>query len=389
MRAVALLAVLLLCACGWVEVADPGKPEGAPRASAPKKAVAEDGRIRVRKGDSVYLIARRHGVAMRDIIERNRLTAPYHLREGQMLVLPAPREHVVEAGDSLWLISQRYDVRIAALVRANGLKEPYTIYRGTTLRIPRRTEPSPEDVAEAREEPAPGRKSRAAGTAASAPPVPRPAPVALAEAPPSNEPGAARSRDAAPVPRHAPASASTPAPRKEAAAKAAPDAVVAARSSPRRAAAEKPAPRTVAKPPAAPVQTALKPLPPRAGRFLRPLTGPVVTGFGPQPDGLHNDGINIAAARGAAVHSAEAGRVAYAGNELPGYGNLLLIRHRGGWVSAYAHNDRLLVARGDEVRRGQRIALVGSSGRVTTPQLHFELRRQGRAVDPVPHLAGG
>ena len=381
MRTVALLAVLLLSACGWVEVADPGRPEGAPRASVPKKAVSEDGRIRVRKGDSVYLIARRHGVAMRDIIERNRLTAPYHLREGQMLVLPAPRKHVVKAGDSLWLISQRYDVPIASLVRANGLKEPYTIYRGTTLRIPRRTEPPPEDVAEARKEPAPERKSPAAATAAVAPPVPRPAPVAQAESPRSSRPGTAKSRDAAPAPRRAsaPASASTPAPRKEAAAK----------SAPRKAAAEKPAPRTVAKPPAAPVQTALKPLPPRAGRFLRPLAGPVVTGFGPQPDGLHNDGINIAATRGAAVHSAEAGRVAYAGNELPGYGNLLLIRHRGGWVSAYAHNDRLLVARGDEVRRGQRIALVGSSGRVTTPQLHFELRRQGRAVDPAPHLDGG
>ena len=381
MRTVALLAVLLLSACGWVEVADPGGPAEPPKAPSAKKTAPEDGRIRVQKGDSVYLIARRHGVAMRDIIERNRLTAPYHLREGQMLVLPAPRKHVVKAGDSLWLISQRYDVPIAALVRANGLKEPYTIYRGTTLRIPRRTEPPPEDVAEARKEPAPDRKSPAAATAAGAPPVPRPAPVAQAESPPSSGPGTAKSRDATPAPRRAsaPASASTPAPRKEAAAK----------STPRKAAAEKPAPRTVAKPPAAPVQTALKPLPPRAGRFLRPLAGPVVTGFGPQPDGLHNDGINIAATRGAAVHSAEAGRVAYAGNELPGYGNLLLIRHRGGWVSAYAHNDRLLVARGDEVRRGQRIALVGSSGRVTTPQLHFELRRQGRAVDPAPHLDGG
>lgn len=381
MRTVALLAVLLLSACGWVEVADPGKPAESPRASGAKKAVSEDGRIRVRKGDSVYLIARRHGVAMRDIIERNRLTAPYHLREGQMLVLPAPRNHVVKAGDSLWLISQRYDVPIAALVRANGLKEPYTIYRGTTLRIPRRTEPPPEHVAQARKEPAPDRNSLAAATAAGAPPVPRPAPVAQAESLPSSEPGIAKSRDATPAPRRAsaPASASTPAPRKEAATK----------STPRKAAAEKPAPRTVAKPPSTPVQTALKPLPPRAGRFLRPLAGPVVTGFGPQPDGLHNDGINIAATRGAAVHSAEAGRVAYAGNELPGYGNLLLIRHRGGWVSAYAHNDRLLVARGDEVRRGQRIALVGSSGRVTTPQLHFELRRQGRAVDPAPHLDGG
>ena len=378
MRAGVLLAVLLLCGCGWVEVGDPGTAGKKPQASAPRKAAPEDGRIRVRKGDSVYLIARRHGIAMRDIIERNGLTAPYRLREGQTLILPVPRKHVVVSGDSLWTISHRYDVPIAALVRANGLKKPYIIYPGTALRIPKRTDPPPEDVPEARAVAAsapakPSKKPSGPKAAAGTPPVPSPSPVAQAEAPSPGRSRVARSDDATPVPRRPPASTSASTPTPPAAAKPEP----------------KPVPRTVAKPPSAPVQTALKPLPPRAGRFLRPVTGPLVTGFGPQPDGLHNDGINIAAPRGAAVHSAEAGRVAYAGNELPGYGNLLLIRHRGGWVSAYAHNDRLLVGRGDEVQRGQRIAVVGSSGRVTTPQLHFELRRQGRAVDPAPHLDGG
>ncbi len=375
MRVGALLAALLLSACGWVEVADPGSGAGGrPKAAAPPQAVPEDRRIRVQKGDSVYLVSRRYGIPMRDIIERNGLRAPYHLREGQMLVVPATRQHVVEAGDTLSSIAYRYGVPMAALVRANGLEEPYTIYRGTTLRIPGRTEPPPPEVADAPQ----SRKF-----AAAVPPVPSPAPMARTPR--------SRGSGAAPVPRSAPVPA--PAPRKAAAAslrqapaeKSAP----AKKSTPELAPAEKPAPRTVAKPPPAPVQTALKPLPPRAGRFLRPLDGRIVSGFGPQTDGLHNDGINIVAPRGAAVHSAEAGRVAYAGNELPGYGNLLLIRHRGGWVSAYAHNESLLVARGDEVRRGQRIALVGSSGRVTTPQLHFELRRQGRAVDPAPHLDGG
>ena len=383
MRASVVLAALLLAACGWVEVGQPGAAGSRPKASAPQKpAPVEAGRVRVRKGDSVYLIARRHGIAMRDIIERNGLRAPYLLREGQMLVLPAPRKHVVEAGDSLWSLSHRYDVPIAALVRANGLKKPYIIYKGATLRIPRRTEPTPPAFAEARAapapRPAPPPKPSAAQAAPGAGPVPTPAPVAQADAASPSRSGAA------PMPRRAPASSSAapPAPRMAAA----------PRPEPRAAARQPvatPAPRTVAKPPSAPARTALKPLPPRAGRFLRPLAGPVVTAFGPQPDGLHNDGINIAAPRGAAVHSAEAGRVAYAGNELPGYGNLLLIRHRGGWVSAYAHNDRLLVGRGDEVQRGQRIALVGSSGRVTAPQLHFELRRQGRAVNPAPHLDGG
>ena len=367
MRAGALLAALLLCACGWVEVGGSGKAGRPPPAAEPRKAVSGDARVRVAKGDSVYLISRRHGIAMRDIIERNGLTAPYRLREGQMLVLPAPREHVVVSGDSLWSISHRHDVPMAALVRANGLEKPYTIYPGTVLRIPGRTERPPEEApgaaaaAAASGPPEPPKKPPLSSLASAAPPVPSPSPAMSAEALPPSRSGAA-----APAPASKPASAPAS-----------------------RAAAEKPAPRTVAEPPSAPVQTALKPLPPRAGRFLRPVAGPVVAGFGPQPDGLHNDGINIAAPRGAAVHSVEAGRVAYSGNELPGYGNLLLIRHRGGWVSAYAHNDRLLVGRGDEVQRGQRIALVGSSGRVTTPQLHFELRRQGRAVDPSPHLDGG
>jgi len=377
-RAGPLLAVLLVCACGWVEVGDPGKTSRPPQASEPRKAVSEDTRILVRKGDSVYLISRRHGIAMRDIIERNELTAPYHLREGQMLILPASRKHVVVSGDSLWSISHRYDVPMAALVRANGLTRPFTIYPGTTLRIPRPMEPAPADapettVAATSGPPKPSKKPSRPSLVRGTPPVPSLSPAALAKAPPPSGSGTVKSDAGVPKPRQPPASTSTSA------------SVSASRPS----AAEKPAPRTVAEPPSAPVRTALKPLPPRAGRFLRPVTGPVVARFGPQPDGLHNDGINIAAPRGAAVHSVEAGRVAYSGNELPGYGNLLLVRHRGGWVSAYAHNDRLLVGRGDEVQRGQRIALVGSSGRVTTPQLHFELRRQGRAVDPSPHLDGG
>ena len=374
-RALAVLSALLLCGCGWVQFGDTGQPaESRPEALQPARAAPEEGRIRVERGDSVYLIARRHGVAMRDLIDLNGLTAPFHLREGQMLTLPKPRKHLVVAGDSLWSISRQYDVPLAALVRANGLKSPYTIYKGSTIRIPRRAEPSPKDGAQARAGATPGRApaaSRRSGRegAAGAPPVPSPAPVTQAEAPQRTPSGKSEAGGAVPTPRQAAAPGPTP-------------------SSPP-AAEAKPAPRTVARPPAAPVQTALKPLPQRVGRFLRPIAGPVVVGFGPQPDGLHNDGINIAAPRGAGVHSAEAGRVAYSGNELPGYGNLLLIRHQGGWVSAYAHNDRLLVGRGDEVRRGQKIALVGSSGRVTTPQLHFELRRQGRAVDPSPHLDGG
>jgi murein DD-endopeptidase MepM/ murein hydrolase activator NlpD len=91
--------------------------------------------------------------------------------------------------------------------------------------------------------------------------------------------------------------------------------------------------------------------------------------------------------QGTAIHAAESGKVAYAGNEIKGYGNLVLIRHPNGWVTAYAHADQLLVRPNDEVRRGQVIAKAGKTGAVDQPQVHFELRQGSRPVDPMPHLA--
>ena len=104
------------------------------------------------------------------------------------------------------------------------------------------------------------------------------------------------------------------------------------------------------------------------------------------PDKSHNDGIDISVPQGAEVMAAEGGVVAYSGNELKGYGNLILIRHDGGWVSAYGNNDQLLVKRGDKVKRGQTIAKAGNTGAVDRPQLHFELRQDSKPVDPLPHM---
>jgi murein DD-endopeptidase MepM/ murein hydrolase activator NlpD len=123
-----------------------------------------------------------------------------------------------------------------------------------------------------------------------------------------------------------------------------------------------------------------------SGRFAWPAEGPVISPFGAKPGGLQNDGINIALPKGAPVHAAENGVVAYAGNEIRGFGNLLLIKHDGGWMSAYGHNDRLLVKQGDKVKRGQVIARAGATGAVSSPQLHFELRKAGGAVDPLAYL---
>jgi len=127
--------------------------------------------------------------------------------------------------------------------------------------------------------------------------------------------------------------------------------------------------------------------PARSGKgFLWPLRGRIVSTYGGKSQGLKNDGINIAAPRGTHVVAAENGVVAYAGNELRGFGNLLLLKHTGGWITAYAHNETLLVKRGDKIKKGQTIAKVGSSGSVQVPQLHFELRKGKVAIDPIKYL---
>ncbi|MBV8978425.1 MAG: M23 family metallopeptidase [Alphaproteobacteria bacterium] len=117
-------------------------------------------------------------------------------------------------------------------------------------------------------------------------------------------------------------------------------------------------------------------------RFAWPLSGRVVSEFGPDQSGERNDGINIAAPAGTPVHAAAAGVVKYCGNELRGYGNLVLIEHDGGYITAYAHVDNIVVNRADRVAAGQVIATSGASGDVAFPQLHFEIRRDKRPVDP-------
>ena len=116
-------------------------------------------------------------------------------------------------------------------------------------------------------------------------------------------------------------------------------------------------------------------------KFAWPVSGKVVSPFG-----SGNDGINIAGKAGTAIKAAESGTVAYAGNELKGYGNLVLIKHKDGWITAYAHNRKLSVKKGDTVKKGQKIAEMGASGGVKTPQLHFEIRYKAKVVNPNQYL---
>nr|WP_280987132.1 M23 family metallopeptidase [Hansschlegelia quercus] len=125
---------------------------------------------------------------------------------------------------------------------------------------------------------------------------------------------------------------------------------------------------------------------PAGPSFRWPVRGRVISGYGSKASGASNDGVNIAVPEGTEVKASDDGVVAYAGSELKGFGNLVLIRHSNGWVTAYAHNSALDVKRGDTVRRGQVIAKSGASGNVSSPQLHFEVRKGATTVNPLDHL---
>jgi murein DD-endopeptidase MepM/ murein hydrolase activator NlpD len=329
-------------------------PQQAQRAAAPtSQAAIQAGTTHVvRDGDTVFTLSRRSGVPTRAIIDVNRLQAPFVLTAGQTIVIPAVRVHEVRAGDTASQVAQRYGVSLAALVRANAIEAPYVIRIGQRLVIP-----GGEQVPNIVAAPTPATRSGTVEQAALPPPQQAPAPP---PAPSSSAPVAVLPPPVQPQ--------QPPAPAPQA---AVPPAVAA----PVPAAIPAPTPAPEPADPAA-----------RAGRFLWPVRGVVVSDYGPKPGGLQNDGVNIAAPRGTPFRAAESGTVIYAGNELRGFGNLLLLRHEGGYVTAYAHADELLVQRGDNVRRGQTIGRVGASGGVTTPQLHFEVRRGTRAVNPGDYL---
>ncbi|MBU0723457.1 MAG: LysM peptidoglycan-binding domain-containing M23 family metallopeptidase [Alphaproteobacteria bacterium] len=322
------------------------------------------GTVTIRRGDTLYSIARTNDVPLRELIQANNLQPPYLLRVGEALRLPNQRVHAVAAGDTLYSIARRYNLDANSLARANNLQAPFTIRVGQRLVLP-----APVAVIASAEPPlssAPPSEPAPSGVPLANPP-PTPSPPVADNVPgsPTRLPGAPPvAGESGPVPSE-PSPAATPAP--------APPQPSGPSSGP-------------ASGPAGSAAIATQPPPRSSSSFLMPVNGRVISGFGPKGGGLHNDGLNIAAPRGTPVLAAENGIVVYAGSELRGFGNLLLVNHADGWMTAYAHNEALLVKRGDIVRRGQAIARVGSTGSVDTPQLHFEVRRNSRPVDPQPHV---
>jgi len=344
--------------------------------------------IVVKPGQTLFDVARLYDIPTRAVIDANQLEPPYRLIAGRTLVLPQIRAHLVRGGDTIYSVARSYGVEASTLVATNHLAPPYTIFSGTVLVLPPQAASSGGYSASIVATPLPPPNQTAAQAL---PPVPASAPGPPGSLPPARplppSPGGAGAITVTPL---APPPVATP-PAPQAPPSIAPLPAVAAQPTPvPPTAPPAPAPVVSPPPPPPPDQTAslaLPPPPPRSGRsFLWPVQGDILGKYGPMAGGTQNDGINIKAAEGTPVLAADGGTVAYAGNELRGYGNLILIKHADGWMTAYAHNSKLLVSRGQKVQRGQVIARVGATGAVTEPQLHFEVRRGSRALDPMDYL---
>ncbi len=363
-----------------------------------RQPIAKGEAFDVLPGDTLYGLSKRHQVSLAELMAVNDLTGP-NLKPGQKLYLPAgkaamvrpaspaqpmttaalspaaapataaPAEmpappmappsaevaakynsaYVVKPGDSLYAIARANKVPFMELQQVNGISDPKKVKPGTTLKIPA------GNVAVAEVQPAAGELApTAAAQSVAAPAAPR---VTQQPAQPTIINGGTVAAEVKDTPPAAPAM--TAAMTKGTGSKG---------------------DRLAAAAPQAAAQAA-------ASTKLRwPANGKIIAGFGGRPDGTHNDGINLSVPLGTEVHAAENGVIAYAGSELKGYGNLVLVRHENGWVTAYAHNDEILVKRGDKVKRGQVIAKAGKTGTVDQPQVHFELRQGSKPVDPTPFM---
>ena len=305
--------------------------------------------IIVGTSDTLEILAHRYNVSPAAIMQANGYKGPRVLSPGQQLIIPrqtaaiaapvpaapasqsiaaaAPAVHVVSPGDSLIGIAHRNHIPVAELAKANRLAPTAPLKVGMKLTVP------------------------ATRTAAVAAPVPAGQPLAAAAA-------------QAPATKMA---AAAPESQQKA-----------------RLAQATTTPEELSGPSPTKTAEATGALP----SFRWPVRGRVITAYGAKTNGKVNDGINLAVPEGTPVKAADDGVVAYSGNELKGYGNLVLIRHANGYVTAYAHASELLVKRGDTIKRGQVIAKSGQSGEVASPQLHFEIRKGSSPVDPLQFLSG-
>lgn len=352
----------------------------APRAAA--------GTVVVRRGDTLYAIARDNNTTIADLAEINNLKSPYNLRIGQVLKLekPAPKEIVtpkpvepkqeikpeaksepkqaraapkadvrvpvktitVARGDTLYSLSRAYSVPVNDLAVMNNLSAPFALAVGQQLRVPDlpKTE-SPKKSVKQTEQPKKQENKNTEKNKVEPKPKVKKKADDKAKTKPADKTATKKQQTAA-----------------------------------------KPAkPKKVANPPKKQqVQATPKIAARSSSKFSWPVRGKILSHFGAKTGGLYNDGINISAAFDSPVRAAENGVVAYAGNEVRGMGNLVIIQHEGGWMTVYAHMNSMAVRRGADVKVGQKIGTLGQTGKVNKPQLHFEIRKGTKAYNPADYL---
>ncbi len=331
--------------------AEPAEREATEaRAGAGGKVITAPGKARsykVRKGDTLDEIADKMGAERKELARLNKLKSPYHLKLGQVIKGPpgeASKVYVAVKGDTLADIAQRFSVTAKQLASANGLRHTARIRPGQHLSLP-------------------------AGYRDRGPPR-----EAVRTPPPSYTPPPSR-----PAPSYSPPPAATTPPPPT---------------------SYNPPPPTYGAPPARPAPTTTPSAPSSGplsdaqisslgrGRFIWPLRGAIISDYGPKGTGQRNDGINIRATEDDVVRAAAAGDVVYAGDQVPGFGNLVLVKHADGWVTAYGHLGRVDVKMQQKVVQGQQLGMAGQSGGVSETQLHFEVRyapsptERARPIDP-------
>lgn len=337
-------------------------PPAAAQAAAPSWSWDGGTAIIVAQGETIEQISRRHHVPSAAIRQANNMGPTALIQPGQRLVIPrmasapqisapetrvagpvpaaapAANAHVVAPGETIYSLARHYHLTPMAIAKANNLTLAQQLRIGQRVVIPGGANPRIAMPAQAAPAPAPAPAQQQARVKPEVTPaIKQPAPK-VAQVEPAQS-----------------ARVVTP--------------------------ANDPTPE--------PAATGSAPANTNAVSFRWPVRGRVIAGFGPKPNGQQNDGINVSVPEGTPIKAAEDGTVAYAGSELKGYGNLVLVRHPNGFVTAYAHASELSVKKGDSVKRGQVIGKAGATGNVTSPQLHFEVRRGATPVDPAQYLTGG
>lgn len=241
----------------------------------------------VKAGDNLYKIAKENNSTTKEIINRNKLSAPFLLPVGKKIYIPTPDFYIVKNGDSLYSIAKNNNSTVTHIANKNNISQPYQITPGQKLIIGKNIRKS---------------KKRSSGKIY------------------NNRTTIHHVKNI------------------------------------------------------------------RNAGFAWPLRGKVISSFGPKKGGMYNDGINIAAKKGSAVKSSQNGTVAYVGNELKGYGNLIIIKHQNRMITAYGHLGKTLVKRGDQVNKQQTIAYVSNSGNVSNSQLYFGLRKGKDPINPQRYL---